>query len=123
MDESSYNALVGSAFKRILAAADAIDPDVLEADSTGEMITLTASSGEKCIVNTQRATRQIWVAGKSQGIHFDYDGPTGTWRDDKGKGLELFAFIAEVVETICGETLWPSSAPAAAPSPSGRGPG
>jgi CyaY protein len=105
MDEASYNQLISAAFKRILKAADAIDPDVLEADSTGDMVTLTARSGAKCIVNTQRAVRQVWVAGTGQGIHFTYDAASGTWRDDKGKGLELFAFVAEVVKDISGETL------------------
>ncbi|WP_224364653.1 iron donor protein CyaY [Hyalangium versicolor] len=102
MDEGRYNQLVASIFKRMLAAADAIDPDILEAESTGDMLTLTARSREKCIVNTQRAVRQIWVAGKSQGIHFSYDEASGTWRDDKGKGLELFAFVADVVRDISG---------------------
>ena len=102
MDESRYNQLVAGIFKRILAAADAIDPDVLEADSTGDMVTLTARSREKCIVNTQRAVRQIWVAGKSQGIHFTHDEATGTWKDDKGRGLELFSFVADVVHDISG---------------------
>lgn len=105
MDEAPYNQLISAAFKRILKAADAIDPDVLEADSTGDMVTLTARSGAKCIVNTQRAVRQVWVAGKGQGLHFSYDAASGTWKDDKGKGLELFAFVAEVVQDICGEPL------------------
>ena len=105
MDEVRYNQLVAVAFRRILAAADAIDPDVLEADSTGDMVTLTARSREKCIVNTQRAVRQIWVAGKSQGIHFSYDEASGTWKDDKGRGLELFSFVADVVNDLTGENL------------------
>ncbi|MDY7230468.1 iron donor protein CyaY [Hyalangium rubrum] len=105
MDEARYNQLVAAVFKRLLAAADAIDPDVLEADSTGDMLTLTAPSREKCIVNTQRAVRQIWVAGKSQGIHFSYDEATGTWKDDKGRGLELFSFVADVVRDISGAEL------------------
>ncbi|NOK05448.1 MULTISPECIES: iron donor protein CyaY [Myxococcus] len=102
MDEARYNQLVSAAFKRILAAADTIDPDILEADSTGDMVTLTAASREKCIVNTQRAVRQIWVAGRGQGIHFDYDAATGTWKDDKGRGLELMSFVADVVGGITG---------------------
>ncbi|HZH04539.1 MAG TPA: iron donor protein CyaY [Myxococcaceae bacterium] len=102
MDEARYNATVAGVFKKLLAAFDAIDPDVLEADSTGDMVTLTAANGEKCIVNTQRAVRQIWVAGKGQGIHFDYDEATGTWRDDRGKGLELFAFVRDVVQHVSG---------------------
>lgn len=80
MDEARYNQLVSAAFKRILAAADGIDPDILEADSTGDMVTLTAASREKCIVNTQRAVRQVWVAGRGQGIHFDYDAAAGPGR-------------------------------------------
>jgi len=103
MDEALYNQRVAAVFKRMLAAADTLDPDVLEADSTGDMLTLTARSREKCIVNTQRAVRQIWVAGKSQGIHFSYDEASGTWKDDKGKGLELFAFVADVVRELTGE--------------------
>lgn len=102
MDEARYNQVVSAVFKRMLAAADAIDPDVLEADSTGDMLTLTSRSREKCIVNTQRAVRQIWVAGKSQGIHFSYDEASSTWKDDKGKGLELFSFVADVVREISG---------------------
>ncbi len=107
MDEARYQQLVSAAFKRLLAAADALDPDVLEAESTGDMLTLTARSREKCVINTQRAVRQIWVAGKGQGIHFSYDEGSGTWRDDKGKGLELFAFVSEVVRELCGAELSP----------------
>jgi CyaY protein len=103
MDEARYNQLISAAFKRIVAAADGLDPDVLEADSTGDMVTLTARSREKCIVNTQRAVRQVWVAGKSQGIHFSYDEASGTWKDDKGRGLELFTFVADVVHELTGE--------------------
>ncbi len=105
LDEVTYNQFVSAAFKRILAAADALDPDVLEADSTGDMVTLTAASREKCIINTQRAVRQIWVAGLGQGIHFSYHPESSSWRDDKGKGLELFRFVSDVVRGICGEEL------------------
>ena len=105
MDESVYNARIAAAFKRIMSAADAVDPDVLEADSTGDMVTLTAPSKEKCIVNTQRAVRQIWVAGQGEGIHFSYDEASGRWQDDKGRGLELFSFVKRVVKAISGEEL------------------
>ena len=107
MDEARYNQLVAAVFKRMLAAADELDPDILEAESTGEMLTLASRSREKCIVNTQRAVWQLWVAGKGQGVHFSYDEATGTWRDDKGKGLELFAFVSDVVRELTGEALTP----------------
>ncbi len=105
LDESRYNGLVAAAFNQLLGRLDAIDPDLLEADSTGDMVTLTAANGEKCVVNTQRAVRQIWVAGAGQGIHFSYDAAAALWKDDKGKGLELFAFLADVVRGMSGVAL------------------
>lgn len=105
MDEATYNQRVAAVFKRLLTALDEVDPDVLETDSTGDMLTVTARSGEKCIVNTQRAVRQLWVAGKGQGIHFDFDPADGRWKDDKGRGLELFAHVADVVRSLSGERL------------------
>jgi CyaY protein len=105
LDEATYNQKVAAAFRRILEAVDQLDPDLLDAESTGDMVTLTSGRGEKCVVNTQRAVRQIWVAGKGQGIHFSYEASADVWVDDKGKGLELFAFVADVVEALTGERL------------------
>ncbi len=105
LDEATYNQQVAVTFRRIIAAADQVDPDALDADSTGDMVTLSSPRGEKCIINTQRAVRQIWVAGQGQGIHFDFDAARNEWRDDKGKGLELFAFVADTVAAISGVRL------------------
>jgi CyaY protein len=105
LDEATYNQMAASAFRRILDAVDEIDPDLIDAESTGDMVTLTSDRGEKCVVNTQRAVRQIWVAGNGQGIHFSYHPSSRTWVDDKGKGLELFTFVADVVEALTGERL------------------
>jgi CyaY protein len=104
MDETRYNQLVSAAFETLLRALDKVDPDLLDADSTGDMVTVTSASGQKVVVNTQRATRQIWVAGKGLGIHFSFQ-PDGRWMDDKGKGIELFAFVGDAVETVSGVRL------------------
>jgi CyaY protein len=104
MDETRYNQLVSAAFQRLLRALDKVDPDLLDSDSTGEMVTVTSASGQKVVVNTQRATRQIWVAGKGLGLHFSFE-PDGRWMDDKGKGVEFFAFVADAVEAVSGVHL------------------
>ncbi|MFO0593999.1 MAG: iron donor protein CyaY [Myxococcaceae bacterium] len=103
--DAGYQAAVSAFFKKLVAAADAADPDLLECDSTGDMVTLTApKSGTKVIVNTQRAVSQIWVAGKGVGVHFSR-GADGRWLDDKGKGLELSAWVAECVKEAAGVSL------------------
>jgi CyaY protein len=68
------------------------------------MVTVTSAAGQKVVVNTQRATRQIWVAGKGLGLHFSFEAD-GRWMDDKGKGVELFAFVADAVEAVSGVRL------------------
>lgn len=105
LDEPTYDALVSSAFKALLAALDEADPDRLETDTTGDMLTITAAGGEKVVVNTQRAVRQIWVAGQGQGIHFSWDAGDRKWKDDKGRGLELFSWVAECVRAAAGVEL------------------
>src|SRR5271167_239583 len=104
MDETRYNQLVAAAFGTLLRALDQVDPDLVDAESTGDMVTVTSASGQKVVVNTQRATRQIWVAGKGLGLHFSF-APDGRWMDDKGKGVELFTFVAEAVEAVSGVRL------------------
>jgi CyaY protein len=104
MDETRYNQLVAAAFQRLLQALDRVDPDLLDADSTGDMVTITAAAGQKVVVNTQRAARQIWVAGKGIGVHFSYQ-EDGRWMDDKARGLELFDFVADAVEAVAGVRL------------------
>ncbi len=105
MDDAEFTVVASQLFKRVVKAVDASDPDVLEADSTGDMVTLTATkTGEKIVINTQRAVKQIWVAGKGAGLHFSF-GSAGQWLDDKGKGLELFAWVAECVEAATGLRL------------------
>ncbi|MBK7864122.1 MAG: iron donor protein CyaY [Archangiaceae bacterium] len=105
MDESTYNGLIATAFKRIVKGVDAIDPDLVDVVATGDKIDVThVPNGEKVVVNTQRAIWQIWVAGKGQGIHFALQAD-GRWLDDKGKGLELFSWVGECVAAMTGEAL------------------
>lgn len=105
MDDATYTVTVSALFRRLVKAIDAVDPDVLEADATGDMVTLTATrTGEKIIVNTQRAVQQVWVAGKGEGLHFSL-AADGRWLDDKGKGLELTAWVSECVRAAVGLRL------------------
>jgi len=104
MDAALYASSVSSFFKKLVAAADAVDPDLLECDATGDMVTFTAKSGTKVIINTQRAVWQIWVAGKGEGVHFSR-GADGRWMDDKNKGLELGSWVKECVRDASGVEL------------------
>ena len=105
MDESAYHKLVAKAFRRIEDALEDVDPDVVDASSTGDVFTLTFGSGVRCVLNTQRPVRQLWMAARDSAWHFDYDPAQDRWTDDRGRGLELFATLAQVIAEQSGQRI------------------
>jgi CyaY protein len=102
MDEQRFKHLADDTFRRILRAYDAFDPDDAEAETTGATIHITLRGGKRCVINTQTATRQIWLAGGGAGWHFDYDEATQGWIHDKGTGDELFVVLTRLTEQAAG---------------------
>jgi CyaY protein len=104
MDESQYLKLVGETFRKIEDAVENIDPSDIDFDSAGDVMSLTMKNGVKCIVNTQRPVRQIWVAARANAWHFSWNDATKTWQDDKGRG-ELFATLKAIAKEHAGIDL------------------
>jgi CyaY protein len=102
MDESTYQKLADEAFRTIGNAFDNVDPEIVDCEAAGDVVTLTLRGGGKCIVNTQRPTRQIWLAATARAWHFSWDETRMRWVDDKGRGDELYATIARVVKQTTG---------------------
>ncbi len=102
MDESTYLKLADQAFRTIGDAFDDVDPELVDCELAGDVVTLTLRGGKKCIVNTQRPTRQIWLAAGARAWHFSYDEVARRWVDDKGRGDELFATIARIAKEEAG---------------------
>jgi CyaY protein len=102
MDERTFHELTEAAFRTIGDALDAIDPDVVDFDSAGDVITLTMRGAQKCVVNTQRATRQIWLAANARAWHFSWDPAAQKWVDVKGSGQELLATVWRIVREGSG---------------------
>ncbi|MBI5162215.1 MAG: iron donor protein CyaY [Micrococcales bacterium] len=105
MDEQRYLHLADDAFKAIERAFEAVDPDLAEATLAGDVLTIAYRDGSRCIVNTQRPTRQIWLAARSRGWHFDYDEKNDRWVDDRGAGVELMSLVAQVTRETVGVEL------------------
>lgn len=102
MDESQYLQLAHDAFDKIQDALDDVDPSDVDVDSAGDVVTLTMKDGVKCIVNTQRPTKQIWLAARARAWHFDWDEQKKQWLDDKGTGAELFSTVAKILKEGSG---------------------
>ena len=102
MDERTYQKLADMAFRAIGDAFDDVDPEAVDCEFAGDVVTLTMRGGQKCVVNTQRPARQIWLAANARAWHFSWDEARQAWLDDKGRGDELYATIADVVKQATG---------------------
>ena len=108
MDESAYQHLADAAFKRIDDAFRDVDPDVIDCERAGDVIVFTLKGGKKFVLNTQRPTRQIWLAANSRAWHFGWDETAKRWFDDKGERnpdgtpLELFGALRKLVHDASG---------------------
>jgi CyaY protein len=105
MDETTYQKLADKAFRAIGDAFEHVDPELVDCEVAGDVLTLTLPGGKRCIINTQRPTRQIWLAANARAWHFSWDAASSRWIDDKGRGDELFGIIARVVKEGAGVDL------------------
>lgn len=80
---------------------DATDADI-DSQRVGGMITITFRNRTQIIVNLQKPLHEIWLAAKSGGYHFKFDGQQ--WMDTKGQG-ELFAHLSRDALAQSGQPL------------------
>jgi CyaY protein len=99
MDERQFEALAGEALRSIERALDQSGVDVDVELKEGGVLELEFGNGSKIIVNRHGAAREIWVAARSGGFHFRWDG--AAWRDTRD-GAELFAALSKLVSAQSG---------------------
>ena len=78
MTESEYLQLADKTFRTLEDAFEDVDPDDADAYMAGDVLTIAFRDGVKCVVNTQRPVKQIWLAAAAQAWHFSYDAASPT---------------------------------------------
>jgi CyaY protein len=102
VDESQYQKLADVVLRQIEDLFRDVDTDDVDCERAGDVVSLLFRNGQKCILNTQRPTRQIWLAANARAFHFSYDEVQKQWLDDKGQGKELLAELRAIVKTASG---------------------
>jgi len=102
MDEKRYHELASQALCGIEDMLSNVDADSVDVERASDVITLTFPSGQACVINMQRPTRQIWLAANARAWHFGFDETTSRWLDDKGQSIELARKVAEIVRELSG---------------------
>ena len=93
MTESEFETLAGAALAALESAFEASLPDA-DVQTKGEgVLEIEFEDGSKMVINRHGAAREIWVAARSGGFHFRYDG--ALWRDSRD-GTELFAAVSKL---------------------------
>ena len=102
MDDRQYQQIADVTLRDLETMFADVDAEDVDCERAGDVITLTFKTGKKAVVNTQRPTRQIWLAANARAWHFDWEPSSKTWIDDKGQGLELFAQLSAIVKETSG---------------------
>jgi len=74
----------------------------IETSLSGNVLTLVFEDGTQVIVNTQATMQEIWVAARSGGFHYRYDGQH--WRDTRG-GPNLADALSQICSDAAGTPL------------------
>jgi len=80
---------------------DEADADV-DNQRTGGMITLSFPNRSQIVINLQKPLHEVWMAAKSGGYHYKFDG--GRWLDTKGQG-EFFESLSRDASAQAGQAL------------------
>lgn len=99
MDEREFESRATPALQAIERALEASGAELDFELKEGGVLEIEFEDGSKIIVNRHGAAREIWVAARSGGFHFRWDGEA--WRDTRG-GAELFAALSQLVSQQLG---------------------
>ena len=99
MTEVEFAALAEGTLAALERAFEAAAPEA-DVQTKGEgVLEIEFEDGSKMVINRHAAAREIWVAARSGGHHFRYDG--SRWRDTRD-GAELFASVSRLASEQAG---------------------
>lgn len=104
LSDADYHAKAHALLARIEAQIDAwLEDDVVDIDThrTGGLLELSMPGGSKIVINTQPPLQEIWLAARSGGYHFKWDG--SRWVDREGE--EFCARLSRSASEQTGQAL------------------
>lgn len=102
LSEGQFEALASDALASIERSLEASGADCDIERKEGGVIELEFGDGSKMIINRHGPAREIWIAARSGGFHFRWDG--SAWRGTRD-GAELFAVLSRLVSAQSGQAL------------------
>ena len=94
MDEKDFEARASATLEALEQALENCGEELDFELKAGGILEIEFDDGSKIIINRHGAAREIWVAARSGGFHYRWDGQV--WRDTRS-GDELFAALSRLV--------------------------
>ena len=105
MTETEFMDCAESVLRTVETNCDRINEESdadIDNQRVGGMITITFKNKSQIIINLQKPLHEIWLAAKSGGYHYKFDGRQ--WMDTKGQG-EFFASLSRYASEQAGCSL------------------
>ncbi len=102
MDDAQFDSAANAVLQAIERSLEASGVDADFETKEGGVLEIEFADGSKIIVNRHAAAREIWVAARSGGFHYRWDG--AAWKDTRS-GSELFAALSKLVSTHTGRPV------------------
>ncbi len=102
MTDSEFMDRAEMLLKAVEASCDRINDENradIDNQRVGGMVTLVFSNRSQIIINLQKPLHEIWLAAKSGGYHYKFEGEQ--WMDTKGQG-EFFASLSRFASEQAG---------------------
>ena len=104
MTPSEFDSLADEMLERIARAVEESGADCDCEPKGSGVLELEFADGSRIVVNRHSAARQIWVAARSGGYHFRWNG--SDWVDTR-EGGELLAALSKLVSEQSGGAAVP----------------
>ena len=76
----------------------------IDYDTVSDILTIEFEDSSKIIINYQSANGQLWLAARSGGFHYDYDGEKDIWKNDRN-GTDFFDELSRLATEQAGEAI------------------
>ena len=102
--EQDYEKRALPELRALVDALDELELPGLECELSSDILTLELESGDRYVVNSHRAARQIWMAADRNAWHFDWDPERAAWVAKKN-GDELWSTLSRVLSEKLGKPV------------------
>jgi len=100
MSQTSYDQRVEDTYAAIEEALDLVEED-LDYETGGGVLTVEFTNGTTMVFSRQPPVRQLWLACRSGGFHFEFDEAAGDWVNTRDGSL-FRPFVVEQMREQAG---------------------